>query len=79
MKHLGMKWTAAVLTTAVVLGSNAQDQLRRGFENPPESARPLVWWHWLGGNITKEGALLDAVVQRFVVDRRQRRRAVDFD
>src|SRR5947209_9851096 len=59
MKHLGMKWTAAVLTTAVVLGSNAQDQLRRGFENPPENARPLVWWHWLGGNITKEGALLD--------------------
>jgi hypothetical protein len=37
----------------------AQDQLQQGFKNPPESARPRVWWHWMNGNITKEGIKLD--------------------
>ena len=35
------------------------DSLRAGFENPPESARPRVWWHWMNGNISKEGIQLD--------------------
>jgi len=35
------------------------DALKSGFENPPNSARPRVWWHWLNGNITKEGIQLD--------------------
>ncbi len=26
---------------------------------PPESARPRVWWHWMGGNVTKVGIKLD--------------------
>jgi hypothetical protein len=29
--------------------------LEAGFLNPPESAKPRVWWHWMNGNITKEG------------------------
>jgi hypothetical protein len=40
--------------------SQAQsDPLKQGFENPPKSARPRVWWHWMNGNITKEGIKLD--------------------
>ena len=35
------------------------DPLKSGFENPPEGARPRVWWHWMNGNITKEGIKLD--------------------
>ena len=35
------------------------DALKSAFENPPEIARPLVWWHWMNGNITKEGIQLD--------------------
>jgi hypothetical protein len=35
------------------------DALRRGFETPPNSAKPRVWWHWMDGNITKEGITLD--------------------
>jgi hypothetical protein len=35
------------------------DPLRSGFENPPQSARPLVWWHWMNGNISQEGIKLD--------------------
>jgi hypothetical protein len=37
----------------------ASDPLKSGFQNPPVSARPRVWWHWMNGNITKEGIKLD--------------------
>ncbi len=38
---------------------SAADPLYRDFLNPPNSARPRVWWHWMNGNITKEGIRLD--------------------
>ncbi len=31
------------------------DDLADGFQNPPQSARPRVWWHWMNGNVTKDG------------------------
>ncbi|CAM8671313.1 glycosyl hydrolase [Sphingobium cupriresistens] len=31
------------------------DELAEGFRNPPQSARPRVWWHWMNGNVTKDG------------------------
>jgi hypothetical protein len=37
----------------------ASDPLKSGFQDPPQSARPRVWWHWMNGNITKEGIKLD--------------------
>ena len=37
----------------------ATDALERGFANPPDSARPRTWWHWTGGNVTKEGITKD--------------------
>jgi hypothetical protein len=33
--------------------------LRTGFQNPPHSAKPVVWWHWVGNNVTKEGITKD--------------------
>jgi hypothetical protein len=48
-----------VSLTAGALAQAQTDTLKRGFENPPESARPRVWWHWMNGNITKEGIKLD--------------------
>src|SRR5580765_3381840 len=35
------------------------DALEQGFKNPPDSAKPRVWWHWTGGNVTKEGITKD--------------------
>jgi len=35
------------------------DTLTEGFQSPPLSARPRVWWHWMNGNIAKEGIRLD--------------------
>jgi alpha-L-rhamnosidase/Glycosyl hydrolases family 2, sugar binding domain len=44
---------------ASVWGQNQPDPLKAGFVNPPETARPRVWWHWMNGNITEEGIKLD--------------------
>jgi len=35
------------------------DALKKAFENPPASAHPRVWWHWMDGNISKQGIQLD--------------------
>jgi len=35
--------------------SKSGKHLEAGFINPPDSARPRVWWHWMNGNITKKG------------------------
>lgn len=34
-------------------------QLEEGFANPPREARPYLWWHWMNGNITKDGIRKD--------------------
>jgi hypothetical protein len=38
---------------------NDGTDLEAGFKNPPESSKPRVWWHWMNGNITKEGIKAD--------------------
>jgi hypothetical protein len=35
------------------------DPLAEQFQDPPQSARPRVWWHWLNGNISKDGIAKD--------------------
>jgi len=34
-------------------------ELQEGWANPPQSARTRVWWHWMNGNITKDGIKKD--------------------
>ena len=50
---------ALLLSACTAAAQGKPDALKAGFENPPESARPRVWWHWMNGNITKEGIKLD--------------------
>jgi hypothetical protein len=50
-------YLASVLTCASA--QTPADLLSAGFQDPPNSARPIVWWHWMNGNITKEGIRLD--------------------
>lgn len=33
--------------------------LEQGFLNPPNSAKPHTWWHWINGNISKAGITAD--------------------
>src|SRR3981189_2206557 len=39
--------------------SAGPDALAAGFRDPPNSARPRVWWHWMNGNVTKDGITAD--------------------
>src|SRR3977135_2863824 len=51
-----------ILTVFLMLrahGQSSRDALLAGFLNPPDSAKPRVWWHWMSGNITKEGIKAD--------------------
>jgi len=60
LKQLSWAALIAVLVVAwVVSAQNAGDALERSFLNPPDGAKPRVWWHWMSGNITKEGIKLD--------------------
>ncbi len=36
-----------------------EDPLDRGFLDPPDSAKPHAWWHWMNGNVTGEGITAD--------------------
>lgn len=35
------------------------NELEQQFQSPPQSAKPLVWWHWMNGNVTAEGIKKD--------------------
>jgi hypothetical protein len=41
------------------LTAQAQSSIQQNFQTPPNAAKPRVWWHWMNGNITKEGIQKD--------------------
>lgn len=43
----------------IVLHAGNLPQLEQGFINPPTSAKPYVWWHWMGSNFSKKGITED--------------------
>ena len=54
------KLTLAVLAMAGFhFSSLAGDDLLATFNAPPDSARPEVWWHWMNGNVSREGIVAD--------------------
>src|SRR3984885_13765569 len=61
LRSIRIRRAALCLSLVANLASaqNATDALKSGFENPPQEARPRVWWHWMNGNITQEGIKLD--------------------
>lgn len=51
---------AALADTApAVQAAPAASTLDQQFQDPPMEARPRVWWHWMNGNITKDGIAKD--------------------
>ena len=38
---------------------NSNSTLLNSFVTPPDAAKPRVWWHWMNGNITKDGIAKD--------------------
>jgi alpha-L-rhamnosidase len=48
-----------LLILSPITTSWAEDSLETGFANPPASAKPRTWWHWVSGNVSKEGITAD--------------------
>ncbi|SOD92668.1 alpha-L-rhamnosidase [Spirosoma fluviale] len=45
----------AVILMRSFLDVGRLDALVTNFQNLSNSARPRVWWHWVNGNVTKDG------------------------
>lgn len=55
-----MKRTFAFIFLAIIMVLSVKpESLKEGFQNPPNSAKPRTWWHWVSGNITKTGITAD--------------------
>ncbi len=52
-------WLGAALAFSLGAAAAAVDDLAAGFQNPPDVAKPHTWWHWMNGNITREGITAD--------------------
>src|SRR5208282_5767003 len=51
---------AAAGAGMILLTATARaDSIEDGFRHPPDSAKPQIWWHWMNGNITREGITAD--------------------
>lgn len=57
---------AGLLLTNIlaVTATAATDDLAVGFRNPPDAARPWVYWYWLNGYVTREGIVRDLDVMQ---------------
>lgn len=55
--------TAIVISIAVSLASCSHhgnnDNIKDGFLNPPDSAKPGVYWYFMDGNLSREGMTAD--------------------
>ena len=49
-----MRLKLFILIQLLAMLATAQE-LMTGFQEPPQEARPRVWWHWMNGNITRDG------------------------
>ncbi len=52
--------TSPLCAKTTASNSNSSvSQVVNAFANPPRDAYPRVWWHWMNGNITKDGIKKD--------------------
>src|SRR5436190_7314920 len=62
MKKIVSLFILALLSAATFAQTKpakSSSLLYKEFQNPGNAARPRVWWHWMNGNITKDGIRKD--------------------
>jgi hypothetical protein len=67
MKRTGIGLWITLVAVLQVAGAEVtvpSADLEQGFLNPPASARPHTWWHWMNGNVTREGITADLEAMR---------------
>ena len=55
MKKATLLAIAAMCANAATASAVSPEE----FRSPPPAARPYTWWHWMNGNVTKEGITAD--------------------
>jgi len=66
IKHIHTLLAALFLVPLAALYAASTNSLETGFQSPPDSARPHTWWHWMNGNVTKEGIAKDLAAMKAV-------------
>jgi len=67
--RIARKWRLVAGVLAIMLGCSSGasgSSIEQSFKSPPESARPYTWWHWLNGNVSKEGITKDLEAMKAV-------------
>jgi len=62
LSYLALLGVVSIVTLACPSGPSGRgpaDELAAGFADPPDSARPWVYWMWMDGNLTPEGITAD--------------------
>jgi len=55
-----MRFSACpILALAAALHAAEPVELEAGFRQPPPTALPHTWWHWMNGNVTRDGIAAD--------------------
>src|SRR6185312_2200468 len=56
------------LAALAILGASpyAAADLQSGFAQPPASAAPRTWWHWISGNISSQGITADLAAMKAI-------------
>ncbi len=58
--------TTILAVFSIFISAEASSVLEDGFAAPPEQARARTWWHWLNGNVTREGIRADLEAMKAV-------------
>ena len=58
MKRIFLYISTALLILSCSEGKECPE-LEAGFMNPPHESRPMALWHWMNGNVTKDGIKKD--------------------
>jgi len=62
LKNTAAAGIVTVITPSGMLFSRKNEtsgSFEQSFNSPPASARPYTWWHWMNGNVTKDGITRD--------------------
>ena len=52
-------WLLGGLFAIPCIAAARSSGIERQFQNPPQSYGAYTWWHWMNGNVTKEGITKD--------------------
>lgn len=64
MKRLMMLTGLTLAGAMCACSAKTEVDLEGGFREPPAYARPHTWWHWMNGNVTREGITADLEAMR---------------